>query len=300
MRMMITGVTGFIGSALARHLVSQGHIVLGSSRRAPVQLKHLPPEVKIEPLTLGGHISRRFFDNVDYVIHCAHDFSQDGLDRNIRGTKDLFERAKASGTRQQAFVSSYSASKNAVTSYGIAKYQLERFFSDRNSLILKPGLVLGPGGMSGNVLLAAQKWPIFPAPGGISARFPYVWLDDFVRVATNAIESQRSGIVDVFYPEFTDLVELARLIRSETGRPFVICRVPLGLLSFGLNFLQTILRLFSMRLPDAAASVLSLRANQEGQINRNSQLLPYPSITLHEMIARSLRGLQARERLASR
>ena len=147
MRMMITGVTGFIGSALARHLVSQGHIVLGSSRRAPVQLKHLPPEVKIEPLTLGGHISRRFFDNVDYVIHCAHDFSQDGLDRNIRGTKDLFERAKASGTRQQAFVSSYSASKNAVTSYGIAKYQLERFFSDRNSLILKPGLVLGPGGM---------------------------------------------------------------------------------------------------------------------------------------------------------
>jgi nucleoside-diphosphate-sugar epimerase len=298
--MMITGVTGFLGSALAQHLVSQGHTVLGTSRRARIQVKHLPPEVRIEPLTLGGRISPGFFDDLDCVIHCAHDFSQDGLDRNVRGTKELFHWAKASGTRQQAFVSSYSGSKNAVTSYGIAKYQLERFFSEQNSLILKPGLVLGPGGMSGNVLLAAQKWPIFPAPGGSSARFPYVWLDDFVHIVTDAIESQRSGIVDVFYPEFTSLVELARLVRSETGRPFMICRVPLGLLSFGLNFLQTILRLFSMRLPDAAASVLSLKANQEGQINCNFQLLPHPSITLHEMIARSVRGLQAQERLPSR
>ena len=34
MRLMITGVTGFLGSALAQHLVSQGHTVLGTSRRA--------------------------------------------------------------------------------------------------------------------------------------------------------------------------------------------------------------------------------------------------------------------------
>jgi len=167
MRVMITGVTGFLGSALARHLVSQGHTVLGTSRRAPVQVKHVPPEVKIEPLTLGGRISPGFFDDIECVIHCAHDFSQDGLNRNVRGTKELFERAKASGAEKQAFVSSYSASENAVTFYGIAKYQLERFFSDRNSLILKPGLVLGPGGMAGNVLLAAQKWPILPDPGWV-------------------------------------------------------------------------------------------------------------------------------------
>ena len=182
-------------------------------------MKHLPPEVKIEPLTLGGRISPGFFDDLDCVIHCAHDFSQDGLDRNVRGTKELFERAKASGTRQQAFVSSYSASKNAVTSYGIAKYQLERFFSDQNSLILKPGLVLGPGGMSGNVLLAAQKWPIFPAPGGSSARFPYVWLDDFVHIVTDAIESQRSGIVDVFYPEFTEPCRVGKACPKRNGTP---------------------------------------------------------------------------------
>jgi nucleoside-diphosphate-sugar epimerase len=300
MRVMITGVTGFLGSALARHLVSQGHTVLGTSRRSPVPVKHLPHDVKIEPLTLGGRISPGFFGDIDSVIHCAHDFSHDGLDCNVRGTKELFERAKASGTRKQAFVSSYSATESAVTSYGIAKYQLERFFSDQNSLILKPGLVLGPGGMSGKLLLAAQKWPIFLAPGGASATFPYVWLDDFVQTVTDAIESDRSGIVDVFYPEFTNLVELAGLVRSETGRPFMICRVPLGLLSVALNLLQTILRLFSMRLPDAAASVLSLKANQKVQMNRNLQLLPYPSITLHEMIARSLRGLRPRERFASR
>src|SRR5262249_27981924 len=136
MRMMITGVTGFLGSALAQHLLSQGHTVLGTSRRAPAQVKHLAPEVRIEPFTLGERISPAFFDDVDYVIHCAHDFSQNGLERNVRGTKELFERAKASGTRQQAFISSYSGSENAVTSYGIAKYQLERFFSDQNSLVL--------------------------------------------------------------------------------------------------------------------------------------------------------------------
>ena len=94
---MITGVTGFLGSALARHLVSQGHTVLGTSRRAPVQVKHVTPEVKIEPLTLGGRISPGFFDDIECVIHCAHDFSQDGLNRNVRGTKELFERAKAKG-----------------------------------------------------------------------------------------------------------------------------------------------------------------------------------------------------------
>lgn len=87
---MITGVTGFLGSALAQHLVSQGHTVLGTSRRARIQVKHLPPEVRIEPLTLGGRISPGFFDDLDCVIHCAHDFSQDGLDRNVRVQRNCF------------------------------------------------------------------------------------------------------------------------------------------------------------------------------------------------------------------
>jgi nucleoside-diphosphate-sugar epimerase len=300
MRVMITGVTGFLGSAIARRLVTQGHTVVGTSRRGAVRAKHLPPEVKIEPLTLGRGVPSSFFGDIDCLIHCAHDFSHDGLDRNVRGTKELFEQARISGTKKQAFISSYSASENAVTSYGIAKYQIERFFFDRSSLILRPGLVLGPGGMAGKILLAAQNWPVLPVPGGTSARFPYVWLDDFVRIVTDAIASRCDGVIEVFYPEFTNLVELAKLVRRETGRPFVICPVPLGFVSFGLNILQTVLRPFQIRLPNAAASVLSLKTNQKDRIELNLQSLQRPSIGLREMIARSLRELQAQEQLPFR
>lgn len=53
MRALITGVTGFVGRYLARHLVAEGHSVLGSSLTAELPTGDGSPDVELRAVGLG-------------------------------------------------------------------------------------------------------------------------------------------------------------------------------------------------------------------------------------------------------
>jgi len=161
---MITGIRGFLGSALARSFFHEGDTVCGTSSRGAGTVSALPSEIKIARLALGDAVSFQMFEEIDYVIHCAHDFSPGAFEQNVEGTKRIFEAAKSSGVPLQAFVSSYSATPSSVTEYGRAKFKLESLFEENAGIVLKPGLVLGSGGLGGRMLNIMRKSWILPIP----------------------------------------------------------------------------------------------------------------------------------------
>src|ERR1700723_1472322 len=98
MRIFITGIGGFLGSALAEHLAARGHEVRGS-RRSEMQL--------------GGPFEASVFAGMEVVIHCAHDFTPGARRKNVDGTRAWFDAAAAQGARLQVLLSSYSARPDA-------------------------------------------------------------------------------------------------------------------------------------------------------------------------------------------
>jgi nucleoside-diphosphate-sugar epimerase len=289
MKTLITGIKGFLGSAIARELVREGHAVSGTSSRDADETFSSGPEVS--KLKLGEEAPRKLFDGVACVIHCAHDFSSDAFERNVKGTKQIFLAAKSAGVPGQVFISSYSATPRSKTRYGQAKFTLETFFLKNGGTVLKPGLVLGAGGLGGRLLKTMRNSWIFPMPGGSAVTFPYVGINDFVRLVIEVALSGQAGTYNVFYPDFTSFSMLAAAVKRTVGRPFLIVPLPIDAIYPIYRVVESLLFKFGARLPVNAESLISLRDNQLVANEGTSTILSRSKTTLQEIVSSVIQEL---------
>jgi nucleoside-diphosphate-sugar epimerase len=172
-RIFITGVNGFLAGKLAGHLSRAGHQIRGCSRspsahsRGRVWLLEDPPD----PSLLEG---------ADVLIHAAHDATPGALHRNVDGTLALANAARRVGVGRQIFLSALSAADDSESEFGRAKRAIERVFLDRDTVI-RPGLVIGPGGLFDRVRGMLREYPYLPLPEGGRAELPILGLSDFCR-----------------------------------------------------------------------------------------------------------------------
>jgi nucleoside-diphosphate-sugar epimerase len=155
MNCLVTGASGFIGTALVQRLVHDGHQVralIHQKTPTPLdcQVRYIAADLT-DPSSLESAVN-----DVDVVFHCAalvKDFgsTKEILQVNVEGTKHLVE---ACGTTIKRFiflshlhsestrnVSAYSSSKAVAEHYLLEKYQNEKF----PVVIIRPGNVYGPG-----------------------------------------------------------------------------------------------------------------------------------------------------------
>lgn len=178
MKVVVTGVSGFVGGRLAERLVDDGHRVSGMIRRGGGRM----------PPSLGARIERIGFDDLatdarlaeklegaDIVIHLAarvHVMDDDADDPlsafrevNVAGTQRLAAAAAAAGVNRFVYVSSIKVNGERtrgrpfssedppapVDPYGISKAEAEQALRDAcdgtatQFVIVRPPLVYGAG-----------------------------------------------------------------------------------------------------------------------------------------------------------
>lgn len=172
---LVTGSTGFVGSALVAAAVARGLNVRGTARR--------PPQTGVEgaEFVLSADLApdsdwASAVDGVDVVVHTAarvhvmHDAASDPLREfrrvNVAGSANLARQAATAGVRRFVFVSSikvngertlpghpFRASDEPVPidPYGVSKHEAEVALSrvaretGMELVIIRPVLVYGPG-----------------------------------------------------------------------------------------------------------------------------------------------------------
>ena len=174
-RLLVTGATGFVGSALQERVVADGQYHLTIAVRDAVDAPNTVRVVPVADLTAETDWSDAL-QGVDVVIHSAarvhvmDDSSADPLAEfrkvNVDGTLRLAQQAVAAGVKRFVFVSSikvngestepgapYTADTppNPVDPYGISKYEAEQGLlalaqeTGLEVVIVRPVLVYGPG-----------------------------------------------------------------------------------------------------------------------------------------------------------
>lgn len=206
---LVTGATGFVGTALCAYLYQQGFHVRALTR------KKEPCNENYE--WIYGDITQpdtliNCCHNIDIVFHAAgfahayeesnHSFKEAHEAINHQGTINILLEAKRSAVSRFIFFSSIKACADAVQcvdetwnhyptdAYGIAKRKAEEFilsFCAENKImpiILRPSLVYGEG-VKGNLAMMIKgiQKGYFPLPPNICNHKSMVSLNDLCRIA---------------------------------------------------------------------------------------------------------------------
>jgi nucleoside-diphosphate-sugar epimerase len=149
MKILVTGVAGFIGSNLASRLLKEGHSVVGIDNLAYGLKENVPEGVAFHPADIRDRGVYPYFAGVGAVFHlaaknCIADCQSDPVetaDVNVRGTVNVFEAARRAGVPKVIYAESsalYEGSKTFPTpeseeapeSFYAASKMATKFFSD--------------------------------------------------------------------------------------------------------------------------------------------------------------------------
>lgn len=170
---LVTGATGFLGSALVRQLATQNKPIRAIKRpnsRIPAQLKHL--NIQWFDGDLLDYFSlQEAFEGVSHVYHCAAMISFNPADKqpmwniNVQGTAHVVNLCLAHQVKKLVHVSSVASlgvaklgqyineeshweSAQKQTNYAISKYESEMevfraIAEGLNAVVVNPSVILG-------------------------------------------------------------------------------------------------------------------------------------------------------------
>ena len=260
MRILITGANGFIARHLIAAAAAQGDEVFALSRSgAPVT-----GAAQTYAWSLGQLAPPACVIDRQCAIHLAHDFAgAEGAQRTLDGTLALAAQLQAAGFTRQLFFSSCSAGAQATSLYGRTKLALEQSLAGyRGMVIIRPGLVLGAGGIYGRIRYWAQRLPLVPLPDGGSGVVPVIAVEKLCRLTLQlACNAPAARAVNLFEPQLKSLHALVSEAAAEAGRQPRILPIPAGLLLAGLRLAATL----RLPLPVNADNLVGFLANQSAQ-----------------------------------
>jgi len=256
-RVLVTGASGFLGSAVARALVTRGlqvrALVRATSPRG--NLAGLDCEIVAGDLTDRSSLAAAL-DGVRYLFHVAADYrfwARDPsaiLRANVEGTRNLMQEALAAGTERIIHTSSVATLKLAgakgpvdetaplLPEEAIGVYKRSKTLAERTveamverdklpAVIVNPTTPIGPRDIkptpTGRILLDAARGKI---PAFVDTGLNFAHVDDIAEGHLLAFERGRIGERYILGGENVLLRNLLSTVADAAGRRAPRIRLP--------------------------------------------------------------------------
>lgn len=196
MKVLITGSNGLIGTALKQALTAAriNYDVVERSSKALSEnetLSSASDEPTVYRINWPSGLSEIHYSDYTTVIHLALGPPDPQISPESAINEQLTPlRAITDSIRQQRancsllFMSSQSASADAISTYGQGKWACERLLRDSSIewTIIRPGLVVSGShkGLCGSILSLIKRSPIVPVPAGKAMQVQPVLLTDVI------------------------------------------------------------------------------------------------------------------------
>lgn len=199
MKVLVTGGTGFVGTALCEELATRGHEVSALARN--------PHDADFEGAveTVRGDVTdydsiEPHFEGQDAVVQLVALSPlfqpKGGNDRHFEvhlgGTENAAKAAREHGVGTFLQMSGVHASPNAETAYLRAKGEAEAIVRDSGLdwIVFRPTVLFGDGDEIRSFSKTVATPYLTPLPGGGSQRFQMIWVEDCVSLMADALEGK--------------------------------------------------------------------------------------------------------------
>ncbi|MBT3239735.1 MAG: NAD(P)H-binding protein [Chloroflexi bacterium] len=226
---LVTGGTGFIGSALIRHLVEEGRkvrVLLRPSSDTPNLPTGIPLEIAIGNISDEKNL-RSAMIGVDTIYHLAgaewQGVRADLNEIEITGIKSILKAAQDAGIKRIVYISHIGADR--ASAYPVLKVKgiTEEFIrkSGITYTIIRSSLVFGPNDHFTTALAKLMSlFPIFfPIPGDGQVMFQPIWIEDLAACLSWSLdrEEMKNQTYTIGGPEFISLSEVFHKVADSAG-----------------------------------------------------------------------------------
>ncbi len=246
---LVTGASGFLGSAVVPAVLDAGHAVRCLVRAsAPETLFRDESRVEMATSALDDPRGlRASLVGVDTVVHLASARRSGAWDDLMRvdyvGTRQLLAAARDIGLRRFVYLSHLGSTRASAFPVLRAKGIIEQFV--RNSgisySIIRSSAVFGPEDSFTNALAVAMRVSplVFPRPGSGRARLQPLWIGDFAECICQVVADARFAgeMISIGGPEFIAVDELLKTIMKTVGISRALVSVPLASMRFMASLL---------------------------------------------------------------
>jgi uncharacterized protein YbjT (DUF2867 family) len=264
---LVTGAAGLVGIHTCRELSKHGwqiRALIRDPARAAMALGQLPVEFRVGDVRDATTL-RNSLSGCGAVVHLAaiavEKKGESYADSNTAVTERLISAARAESVHRLIFMSQNGADSRSpypfLHSKGVAQNSVKT--SGLGWTILRPSVIFGPEDQFVNVLgrLIRLTPRIFPLPGGGTARFQPIAVDDVARVIRMSLEKKET--INQTY-ELGGAIPLT--LRQMTERILTAMGTNRTLVSVPVKLLRPIVALAQRLLPNppVTSSLLDLLA----------------------------------------
>jgi NADH dehydrogenase len=253
MRVLVTGGTGFIGSAVVQALAARGgeREVRVLSRRASG-----PGPAGVAATLVAGDVRdpvslRRAAEGVDTVIHAVQfpnhpvenprrGYTYEAIDG--QGTVNLATACREAGVRRLLYVSGAGIRPGRTEPWFRAKATAEQAVRGFGGewVIFRPSWIYGPRDRSLNKFVQLVRLlPVVPVIGSGQTRVQPVFVDDVARVIALAVDEPRASgqVFELGGPERLTMDEILRTVQRILGRRQPLVHAPAALVKLQASLL---------------------------------------------------------------
>lgn len=291
---IVTGANGFLGRHLCAHLATRGWsvraLVRDPSRASPALSKHCSAGIEyyaIDDLDWDAQSLRDDGYDQTKLIHCA--YAMQGKNKvemdlkNVSSTLALRKLLAPSEKRQMIFISSMAAHSGAASHYGRSKWEIEQKLKLAQDLIIKPGTIIGEGGLFARLCDLMKKLPICPVfyP---KARLQIIAISDLCQAIGSAVERNLSGRLCLAHPQSVSVQEFYHEVRWFCGRRNILLSLPSEL---ALRLLILVEKL-GVNFPVSSENLLGLKYVKHFECENDLQRVGVIPLKLEEALANLL------------
>jgi len=262
---LVTGGTGFAGSAVVRELVRRGGTVAVLSRDAAsvaTRFPGLPVEARQGNVCDAASLEGAFA-GIDTVVNCVQ-FPNSPIENRSKGwtfeqvdyegTVNQVHAAKQAGVARFVYVSGVGANESAEKHWFVFKARAEQAVRDSGMtfVIVRPTWLYGPEDVSLNRFVGfARRLPFVPTFGNGSQPMQPLFIDDLGRILADAATNPAADslTLEAGGPERLSMDEVVRTALDVAGKRRPILHQPVA---FGKLMARALQRLPGPPLtPDA-------------------------------------------------
>ena len=306
MKVLVTGISGAIGAALAPALVRAGHDVRGLSRR-PDRIDGAPTVLRGDVLTGKGLAAA--LDGVEVAYYLVHSMETavdaDGGDfaaRDRRAALAFVEAARAAGVRRVIYLGGLVPADGTPSPHLASRLEVEEALLEEmpDSVALRASIVIGATSRSFRFLVRLiERLPVLPLPAWRENRTQPIDARDVTALLTAAAAEPRIGgrSLDIAGPDRMTYAELIERI----AELMVVARPPLRL---GVS-LTTVASVVAAGIAGEDHALIGplMGGLESDLLPRDDEAARLLGVRLHSFdsaVERALRDWEQREPLAAR